>query len=398
MTADEGLGLALLAERFRWDASASARLLMGWIALAPIAGALEWRPHTWISGVSGSGKTTVVNMVVLPLLGDMALFALGNTTEAGLRQTLKSDSLPVVFDEAESNQRQDAQRMQNVLALARAASAETGAHQYKGSARGEAMMFEIRSMFMMSSINSALKEGADRSRFSSLLLRSAVGDDTERWEALERDIALACTKETGKRLIARMVQLVPLVRQVAVQMVRVVAMELKGGARMGQQVGTLLAGYWCLCNDQPPTEEEALALVRDVDWEEHGGSGDERGGDQGDLLATLLEARLTVESGTARHSLTVKELCLISSGTVTDMNLDPNAARMELGRNGMLAKGGRLYVAYRSKGIERILRDTPWAVGGWKNLLLAVTGADKHDPMRFPAVETTIRAVSVPLG
>jgi putative DNA primase/helicase len=204
MSADEGLGLAMLAERFRWDASASARLLMGWIALAPIAGALEWRPHAWISGVSGSGKTTVVNMVVLPLLGDMALFALGNTTEAGLRQTLKSDSLPVVFDEAESNQRQDAARMQNVLALARVASAETGAHQYKGSARGEAMMFEIRSMFMMSSINSALKEGADRSRFSGLKLRSATGSEpvtagsrVPEWPALPGVHALCTSREGG---------------------------------------------------------------------------------------------------------------------------------------------------------------------------------------------------------
>ena len=44
---------------------------------------------------------------------------MGATTEAGLRQTICCDAVPVVFDEAESNEKGDQQRMQAILSLAR---------------------------------------------------------------------------------------------------------------------------------------------------------------------------------------------------------------------------------------------------------------------------------------
>ena len=34
-----------IAERFRWEVPASGLLLAGWVTLAPICGALPWRPH-----------------------------------------------------------------------------------------------------------------------------------------------------------------------------------------------------------------------------------------------------------------------------------------------------------------------------------------------------------------
>lgn len=70
------------------------------------------------------------------LLGDFALPVVGNTTEAFIRQALRSDALPVVIDEAESNEKADQQRIQQILALARYASSETRASIGKGSAAG----------------------------------------------------------------------------------------------------------------------------------------------------------------------------------------------------------------------------------------------------------------------
>jgi nucleoid-associated protein YgaU len=31
-------------------------LLAGWIALAPICGAMRWRPHLWLTAAAGAGK------------------------------------------------------------------------------------------------------------------------------------------------------------------------------------------------------------------------------------------------------------------------------------------------------------------------------------------------------
>ena len=80
-------------------------LLAGWVALAPTCGCLDWRPHIWLTGGAGTGKS-LIHRFISPLLHDMGVPVSGNTTEAGLRQTLKSDALPVVFDEAESMKKQ----------------------------------------------------------------------------------------------------------------------------------------------------------------------------------------------------------------------------------------------------------------------------------------------------
>jgi len=212
---DEQSAMVLLeiAERFRWEVPASGLLLAGWVVLAPICGALPWRPHIWLTAAAGSGKSAILERYVAPLLGDLSLPVSGNTTEAGLRQMLRADALPVVFDEAESNERQDQQRMQAVLSLARVASSESRAQTIKGSAEGDAMRFSIRSMFLMSSIATALKQGADKSRFAQLTLRSPNEDDpTQRiahWEALDRDLDRYVTDHIGQRLQARTVSFDP---------------------------------------------------------------------------------------------------------------------------------------------------------------------------------------------
>src|SRR3546814_12688673 len=78
------------------------RSLAGWIAIAVICGALNWRPHVWLTGSSGSGKSWLLDNVIRPLIGAIAVYCQSNSTEAGIRQTLATDARPVLFDEAES--------------------------------------------------------------------------------------------------------------------------------------------------------------------------------------------------------------------------------------------------------------------------------------------------------
>ena len=216
LTADEALVICELAERFHWDVPASGLLLAGWVALAPICGALRWRPHVWLTAAAGSGKSAILDRYVQPLLGDMGLHVAGNTSEAGLRQTLRADALPVIFDEAESNEKADQQRMQSILSLARVASSESHAHLLKGSPAGDVTRFTIRSMFMMSSIATALKQGADRSRFAQLTLRNPTelpkDERTAHWEALDRDLDRFITVDSGRRLQARTTNLIATIR------------------------------------------------------------------------------------------------------------------------------------------------------------------------------------------
>ena len=126
------------------------QLLAGWRVIAPVCGAMPWRPHLWLAGEAGSGKTWVVDNIIKPLIGQVALPVQSKTTEAGIRQTLRCNALPVIFDEAETQNEDDRKRMQLVLDLARQASSEDGAAIVKGSSAGKASMYRVRSCFLFS--------------------------------------------------------------------------------------------------------------------------------------------------------------------------------------------------------------------------------------------------------
>ena len=416
LTDQEGANLLAIAEQFHWETPASALLLAGWVALAPICGALEWRPHIWISAISGSGKTTVFNEYITPLITDVVLKVKGNTTEAGIRQRLKSDALPVMFDEAESNEKPDIARIQSVLSLARVASSEGDGDTLKGSASSEAIMFNVRSMFVLSSVNTALKQGADRNRFSLLMLRTPDGltaeQKAEHWRALEADLAKYITKDIGKRLLARMINLIPVVRAAAEVFSGVAAVEFNS-ARTGDQVGTLLAGAWALQSTEPPTPDQALAMIRCAVWDSHGGRPDEAGGDQGDCLQTILQARLRVEVelvekdsyGDVRSSRlttvnrTVSELIeVVQGGPDASAIVTPAAATAELGRMGLKVEDEFLLISNVAKGVKAMLRDTQWHAGGWPNLLASLKGAKRSGVTRFRGLASVTRAVAIPLS
>src|SRR3546814_12291625 len=109
------------------------RSLAGWIAIAVICGALNWRPHVWLTGSSGSGKSWLLDNVIRPLIGAIAVHCHSNSTEAGIRQTLATDARPVLFDEAESEDAKAQVRIQQVLELSRQSSSENGARPPTGT-------------------------------------------------------------------------------------------------------------------------------------------------------------------------------------------------------------------------------------------------------------------------
>lgn len=270
---DEAADLLDLACSFSWQRPASGVLFAGWVALAAICGTLRWRPHLWLTGAAGSGKSTILESFVNWLLDGYNVFAQGNSSEAGIRQTLKTDALPVLFDESEQNNLREESRMQAVLSLIRQASTESAARTLKGTAGGEAMDFHIRSMFLLGSIQVGIKHQADFERVTVLGLRSAKSADgqqvpeaVERWRGIkDRLHALHRDADAPSRFIRRVVQLAPTTRRNIEVFVQVAA-EHFGSQRDGDQYGTLLAGAWSLHSSQLVDVAQARAFVAMWDW------------------------------------------------------------------------------------------------------------------------------------
>ena len=403
-----GMEIIDIASRFHWEVPASGLLLAGWIALAPICGAMQWRPHVWLTASAGSGKSAILDRFIGILLESMALFPEGNTTEAFIRQQLRADAIPVIFDEAESNEKPDRQRIQNILALARVSSSSGRGVIGKGGADGTAQSFNIRSMFLLCSISTALKQGADQSRFAQLTLRNPSflpkPERIAHWSALDADITRLCTAEMGHRLLLRMVRQIPIIRD-SVAVFRRAAAERFDSQRQGDQYGTLLAGAWSLANSRPATIEDAYQLLDANSWDAYT---EQTEADEERCLQHILQHPMRIElermevaggkvfNRVSTTTRTVWELVEAMSGTGDSKEVTAEAAEPHLGRIGIRVVDGRLMIANTALGLQRILADTPWA-HSWPTVLARMPGASKAGKVRFKGMSNSSRAVSLPL-
>lgn len=397
LTPDWGEWLLDLAAMFRWSREGSAPLLAGWIALAPVCGALRWRPHLWITGGAGSGKTTVLNEYVHCLLGGVNLYAQGNSSEAGIRQSLKADALPVLFDETESNEEGDARRIQNVLSLVRQASSESQALTLKGTAGGDAMAFMIRSMFCLSSIQVALKHQADIERLAVLSLRPKREESNaaEKWQEMQKKLAvLKAERDLPAKLLRRALNLLPVTLKSIDVFVNAFAIR-SGSVRDGDQYGTMLAGAWSLISDRVPTETEAFEFIDRYDWTEHLEQHDTD--DSMRALSYLLESRVRLQGGI---EVTINELVREAASLKNDgFQIGAVAADAMLQRYGirLTADNRHMLLSNESRSLRSLLSDTQFAAD-IRGMLLRVPGATRYDNKAVRFNGAASKCVSIPLA
>ena len=394
----EGAEILDIASRFLWEVPASGLLVAGWAALAPICGSLSWRPHIWLTAAAGSGKSALLGRFLGTLLQDIALWPEGSTTEASIRQELRADAKPVIMDEAESNEQSDKKRIQDILALARVASSSGRGFVGRGGADGTAQRFTARAMFLLCSINTAIKQGADASRFAALTLRNPSFLPKEQraahWRDLDRDLEAIITPQLGHRMILRSVRLIPVIRD-SVAVFRRAAADRFDSQRTGDQYGTLLAGAWSLMNSRPATEADAYTLIDSNDWASYREETEQP--DEERCLQHILQHQMRVEGDRGNgYMRTVWELIELARGVATSMEIGQGSAESHLGRVGIRVEGDRLLISNTALGIRRILNDTAWA-HNWAMVLSRLPGSQKAGKVRFKGMSDTTRAASLPM-
>ncbi len=384
----EAARLSTLCDMLPWERPINGRLLAGWLALAPICGALAWRPHIWISGAAGTGKSWIMDNIMRPMLGRVGLFVQGDTTEAGIRQALGYDARPVLFDEAEGESERSQVRMQNVMALMRQSSSENGSVIVKGSMSGAVKVYCVRSCFAFSSIGVGIKQHSDRTRVTVLSLVKPDSDlAAERFAEIRAETADLLSRHWVGGLHARMIALIPIIRENSETFAKAAAVAI-GSQRMGDQVGALLAGAYALHNDGLITQEDAAGYVDKQDWEEQ--TAIQETPDERLCLDRILQhvIRLQDNGHTTEHS--VAELISLS-----DSGLDPdgNAYRATLLRLGIRVSTDEIAIANQHAGLQKILAGTNWA--DWGRILKRIPGAVATNiPIRFAGMKA--RATTIP--
>ncbi len=405
---DDGLLLLDVIEQFPWAEPVFARLFAGWLVIAPVCGALDWRPHIWITGPAGVGKSWLLEHVVLPVLGPIALAVQAATTEAGLRQKLGADARPIVFDEAEAHKATGQARIERVLEFARYMSSAGEAEVVKGGVGHEAVSFTGAAAICMASINVALARQADETRFSVLELRGRQpgdGDPTEAFAAL-RAATASLNGTFARSLLATTFLSLGTLRENVRRFSSAIA-HTYGNARVGDQLGTLLAGAWLLRSQNLVDPNDALAQVADLPQSLLEAAKGEP--DHVRCLVAIAAAPLRVdtESGKRQVTRTLGGLITRVLGFEYDDALNVRECELALGRHGIRVlpagfwgdggpAGQHVAIANEHHELRRILANTDFAAGHRHLLLRLPQAISSPHPVRFGPGQPKQRAVLIP--
>lgn len=382
----------------RWDKPIYGDLLAGWIATAIICGGLPWRTHAWITGNASSGKSTVIHDIVTACLGGIAVYPVGASTEAGIRQSVGNRAVPVVFDEAEGNGNTE-ERRQAVIQLMRQSSAETRGRIMKGSANHQSVTFTLRSAFLMSSIGVGLREAADLTRTAVLTIKPLSATTTaeriaqeEQWKALQAACA-AIPTDTPDRLLARQVRQLPIIKQNIELFKEVIAVNL-GNRRLGDQLGTLLAGLASLFSEKLLNTETCEKFLEQYDWGDFTVTKALR--EDLALLYHLANAKVRVDSASGAHDRLVGELIEMVFTGQDDGIVNPVSANNTLLRLGVRTdkREGGIWIGTSITGMKQIMASSDYNEG-WGRVLERHPYAKKSDfSLKFAGVNS--RAVFIP--
>lgn len=370
LTNREAYALREICEAVTWDNKLSGSLLSGWLVIAPVCGALGFRPHVYITGEAESGKSTVLDQIIKPVLGKMSINVDGGTTEPAIRQMMGYDARPLVYDEAEKST-----HMPAVLELARKAS--TGGIVKKF---GQGMM-KVRFCACFSAINPPVNKTADESRISFMVIKknrrpTAMEEYAQLLEMIERTI----TPDYSHRMIARTLENMDTLFENIKTFQKAARLVIKG-ARASQVIGAMLGGLYLLNSTELVDLEVAKKWISDRNWTSHTIVDEDT--DPVRLLQYIASG--IIKMGMKEYSI----------GDLIVMAQTESDADKILRYNGIAVKGGRVHFANRSASLQKMLKDTDWSDRPTK-MLANIEGAETFKIMYFASgVKTS--GVSIPI-
>lgn len=369
-----------------WENPLSGSLLAGWLVIAPICGALDWRPHVWLQGVAESGKSSLVTKIIKPILGPVSMNVDGATTESSIRNRMGYDARPLVFDEAEGKGK-NITSMDGVLALARLASSGGSISKYGQKP------FTARFCAVFSSINPPLKDFADETRVSKLnLLKNTAPDAQQKYQDMLSYIEETITKEYGERLLSRTIENMPVLLK-NIKVFRHAARSIIKGARAADQISAMLAGLYLLGSTKEVTLETAEEIVARYDWSDHTAIKEDP--DPVRLLQHISTSiiRVNKQNGGATD-VSVGELIVAAAAAKGD--IDPKYADRILRQYSIVAKPEGVSFGYKNKNLSKLLSGTDWEMN-WAGMMSNHPGAERHTCTYFAPGDKQ-RSVSVPLS
>lgn len=378
-SAEDGEALYLLFETQMFAVPIMALLTLGWALIAPFGGALHWRPHLWLTGPRGSGKSYVIEHLIKPLCGPFSYHGSGKDSEAGIRRSLRTDARPVLLDEMEPGAgNRSREKILEKLELARNASSDSSGYitiAKQGS--GGVDQFIIRSMFCCASVNIPSFGAAINSRFTRCELRRS-SDAVKKKKTKEFLSSCGDLSKFRKRIFHQLPQIIEDIEWLRDQLPAVL-----GGLREADQYAPFFAAVWAV------TSDESIQCEPGQDWldrslTEMNSLSEDLPEDEDRVIEHILAAQVMTDDKTSR---TVGELVEKAAQSYADdpvfkaQDILSRCGLRFIDRDDLKA----LAIATRSDKIDEWLRGTPYE-GSYDSQLRrnsTCLNQDETDGIRF---------------
>jgi len=254
-------------------------------------------------------------------------------------------------------------------------------------------------MFAFASIAVNLRQHAAQTRVRVLSLYSEPESEASQanYNQTMETILETLTDEYIDRLQARAVTMIPIIRKNARTFAEAAAIALKS-RRMGDQIGTLLAGAYALHSNKEITRESAMEWINRQNWDDVAEVSEAK--DEAKCLSHILTYQLRVETHNGPKTRSIGELIQRLAGIgdgAKDYDVQGDEATSVLRRTGIRVDAREdgmavVRVANSHEQMRKIMQDTPWATS-YHRTLMRMPGAIKRDGQKFGAV--TCRSVEL---
>lgn len=365
-----------------------AKLLLGWLAMAFYGPVLAHRPIVAITAERGAGKTTLLEFFS-QLLGPQAMRRDGVPTMAQVIYELDKRPAALLVDELEAR-RSKVVAVENFLETLRIGFSNASGHRLSRVIGGKQRYFNAPAGVLVAGIGLPAFNPATESRTVRICLNALEKDSQASYQPLFDSAREQETMSLGSRVRRMLLARWPVMRE-AMNAIRPMLITLGHESRSADKYSPLIAGYLALTCEAVPCAEELRDLLAELELLKPQEQVVERDADV--CLQVLLDRKVAVfipnvEKSSSKVHMTIRETIQAIVHGPEEMRKPLTMQLEEFGVRPIWSRVDRTWrlavcASEHHNGMRRLMQRTDWALGGWKDVL-----------MRMPGAESTVQKVA----
>jgi hypothetical protein len=244
-----------------FDTKTDAVRTMGWAALAPFCGALEYRPTLLMTGESGHGKTKTQKLFIEKIT-DFFHADMRTSSEAGVRRMIDKDSKVVFFDEGGKENDKMKLNFDSIMSFIRSNYSDESPDGVKANMNGEGYVtYKLNSMFGLATTDPTIENVQDENRILRVHFVKPKHTADE-WQAIETELTELLCKENCDAIRALIWSRLKTITCLTKKLVQLARNKTNRDYRSSYADMLLASAYMVVwCNTLEPTEEQITDML-----------------------------------------------------------------------------------------------------------------------------------------